>query len=335
MYPKSGSAYKKERESFFRKDLTELYIQWKDCTKYIFQLGDHNCPHRSEDSLYNSSQHLQKGLISHLQVQGLSDNFLNVHGRNVIMYSRITATSKTRIDYIFSNTSSCNYFQYLPVAGLDHCAALARYDINFEIVKEVIPSDRYFQGWVISRFLECDDVFLEQAEFIIRHVFEESRSGDKDPSFYWIKVKSSLISLAKTREKEIKYEKSRKMSVLKGFYSSILKDLEMGKDCLNELDEIKCAMNNVYQKTSRVKIDKMRGLQIVNYTYDINKLQNKRKYEGQTRINEIEISGVKFSGTKDVVHAIQEMIAGEVGTYNDVGMDSPMNVEEQYFLSLI
>ena len=125
------------------------------------------------------------------------------------------------------------------------------------------------------------------------------------------------------------------MSVLKGFYSSILKDLEMGKDCLNELDEIKCAMNNVYQKTSRDKIDKMRGLQIVNYTYDINKLQNKRKYEGQTRINEIEISGVKFSGTKDVVHAIQEMIAGEVGTYNDVGMDSPMNVEEQYFLSLI
>ena len=167
VYPKSGSAYKKERESFFRKDLKELYIQWKDCTKYIFQLGDHNCPHRSEDSLYNSSQHLQKGLISHLQVQGLSDDFLNVHGRNVIMYSRITATSKTRIDYIFSNTSSCNYFQYLPVAGLDHCAALARYDINFEIVKEVIPSDRYFQGWVISRFLECDDVFLEQAEFII------------------------------------------------------------------------------------------------------------------------------------------------------------------------
>ena len=168
VYPRSGSAFKKERESFFREDLTELYIQWKDCTKYIFQLGDHNCTHRLEDSLYNSPQHLQKGLISHLQVQGLSDDFLKVHGENVIMYSRITATSQTRIDYIFSNTSACTYFQYLHMAGFDHSAALARYDINLEISKELIPSDRFFQGWVISRVLECDNGFLQQAEFIIK-----------------------------------------------------------------------------------------------------------------------------------------------------------------------
>ena len=202
--------------------MTELFIQWKDCTKYIFQLGDHNCTHRLEDSLYNSSQHLQKGLVSHLQVHGLSDDFLKVHGDDVIMYSRRTEISQTRIDYIFSNTSACNYFQYLPVVGLDHSAALARYEINFEISKEKIPSDRFFQGWVISRCLENDDDFLEQAEFIIKCVFEESRSGDKDPSFYWIKVKSSLISLAKCREREIRYEKSRKITILKGLYSSII-----------------------------------------------------------------------------------------------------------------
>ena len=32
VYPKSGTAHKAEREKFFREDLTELMIQWKDTT---------------------------------------------------------------------------------------------------------------------------------------------------------------------------------------------------------------------------------------------------------------------------------------------------------------
>ena len=75
VYPKSGAAFKKDRETVFREELTELYVQWKDYTKYIFQVGDHNCTHRMEDSLFNGAQHLQKGLISHLQVHGMSDDF--------------------------------------------------------------------------------------------------------------------------------------------------------------------------------------------------------------------------------------------------------------------
>ena len=59
IYPKSGSSFKKDREVFFREELSELFIQWKDTTKYIYQIGDHNCIHRKEDSLYNSQQHLQ------------------------------------------------------------------------------------------------------------------------------------------------------------------------------------------------------------------------------------------------------------------------------------
>ena len=204
VYPKSGSAFRKEREIFFREELTELFVQWKDNTKYIFQIGDHNCTHRMEDSLYNGAQHLQKALISHLQVQGLSDDFLNVHGNNAIMFSRRTENSETRIDYIFSNSKACIYFQYLSVTGLDHSAALAMYEIDVNVVKEQKPKNRFYRGWVISKCLENDEEFLEQAEFIINHIHDEAIGADKDPSFYWLKLKTALTNLAISREKRYK-----------------------------------------------------------------------------------------------------------------------------------
>ena len=92
VYPKSGSAFKKDRELFFREILCNLFMNWKDSTQYILQAGDHNCIHRALDSLNNSMQHLQPGLVKHLQIQGLSVDFLNVHGNNAVMYSRITPT---------------------------------------------------------------------------------------------------------------------------------------------------------------------------------------------------------------------------------------------------
>ena len=79
VYPKSGSAYKKERECFFREDLNQLMIQWKDDTRYVFQTGDHNCIHRAQDPFQNASQHLQQGLVSHLRTHGISDDFLKLH----------------------------------------------------------------------------------------------------------------------------------------------------------------------------------------------------------------------------------------------------------------
>ena len=56
-----------------------------------------------------------------------------------------------------SNTSSCTYFQYIDMMlGLDHRAILARYDISIDIRKELIPQNKYFSGWVISKNLEFD-----------------------------------------------------------------------------------------------------------------------------------------------------------------------------------
>ena len=45
VYPKSGSAFKNEREKFFREELRTLMMNWKDLTKYVFQTWDHNCTH--------------------------------------------------------------------------------------------------------------------------------------------------------------------------------------------------------------------------------------------------------------------------------------------------
>ena len=140
---------------FFREILCNLMMNWKDHSKYLFQSGDHNCTHRLKDSYHNSAQHLQPGLVKHMKIHGLKDDFVSVHGEDVTMYSRITATSKTRIDYILSNSNSCTYFQYIDMQlGLDHSAIFARYDIPISLQKEFIPKDKFFAGWVIARFLD-------------------------------------------------------------------------------------------------------------------------------------------------------------------------------------
>ena len=121
-------------------------MNWKDSTKYIFQAGDHNCIHRAADSLHNSSQHLQPALVKHLNIHGMSDDFINVHGGDVRMFSRITNTSSTRIDYIFSNSKACIYFQYIDMlAGLDHKVALAKYDIEIS-TKSIFQERNSFLG---------------------------------------------------------------------------------------------------------------------------------------------------------------------------------------------
>ena len=351
VYPKSGSGFKKERETFFREDLCNLMMNWKDSTQYIFQSGDHNCIHRAEDSLHNSGQHMQAGLVKHMQIHGLSDDFLNVHGDDAIMYSRITNTSKTRIDYILSNTNACSYFQYVDMlAGLDHCAVIARYDIPIVVSKEFIPKDSFFSGWVISRCLEVDEVFMKQARFIFQSIKEESDSTGEnldpsileesnlsvrnlDPSFYWLKSKTAITSLAKNRELELKKEVRLKIDVLNGFYSSILKDIQNGLNCFKELDDVKQQMDLIYQERSKTKVDKMRGLEIDDSTYDIHKLQNQKKFENQSRIKEIKIGDTLYKGTPDVVKAIEEKMKSELDPHNDVDFYAPPSPAEEFFLS--
>ena len=334
VYPKSGSAFKKDREVFFREELSDLYTQWKDKTKFIFQMGDHNCTHRMEDSLYNPVQHIQQGLINHLQIYGMADDFLKMHGYDTVIYSRITETSKTRIDYVFSNSNACVYFQYLPVNGLDHRVVLARYELSIEGSRECIPSDRYFNGWSIPKSLENDKEFLSQAQYIIQSIHRDSLgSSDYDPSYHWLKFKTAVVQLACVREKQIRKEVNDRMRLLKGYYSLIIKDIGEGKDCFQELQEVKMKMQKIYTERSREKIDKMRCLQIENHMYDIHTLQNRKKYEAQTKIREIQIDGVNYKGIKDVVKAIQDKIANEVEAYEESNLEDSITAEEDFFLS--
>ena len=336
IYPKSGSGFKQERERFFREELCNLMCIWKDNTKYVLQMGDHNCTHRLEDSLHNSSQHLQAGLVKHIQVHGLSDDFLNVHGKDTIMYSRVTNTSKTRIDYIFSNTKACSYFQYIDMnLGLDHRAAFARYDIPIFSKKEFIPKERYFPGWVISKQLEKDDLFCKEAKEMFQIINEESKmsSENLDPSFYWLKSKITVTKLAKDRERQIYKDENEKFEVLKGFYFSIISDIQKGKDCYVELEDIKKLLDDFYKERSKRKVEIMRGLEIDDLTYDIHKLQKQKKFENQTKIKEIKIGDITYVGTKYVVQAIEDKMKSEVCPYNDLDFNAAPTSQEERFLS--
>ena len=274
-----------------------------------------------------------------MKIHGLKDDFLEVHGSDAIMYSRITPTSKTRIDYIFSNSSSCSYFQYIDMSlGLDHSAMIARYDVAISIRKECIPRDRFFSGWVISRSLEMDDLFLENSRLIFKLVKEELLKNSDvtlDPSFYWLKAKTAIISLAKKREKDLFISENEKIEVLKGFYFSALNDMKNGIDCLKEIDSIKIELDKIYQERSKRKVDKMRGIQINDHSFDIHKLQNQRKYENQRKINEIKIGGKLYSGTENVVTAIEEKMREELEPYSDTDFISPPTKEEEIFLKTL
>ena len=336
VYPKSGSGYKNERETFFREDLCNLMMNWKDTTEFILQSGDHNCIHRLKDSENNAGQHLQPGLIKHMQINGLSDDFINVHGTDVIMYSRITAISKTRIDYVLSNSKKCEYFQYISMVGLDHKAIFARYEIEIQYKKENIPRDRYISNWVISKKLENDQDFQDSCRIACDKMKEEyDCDHDRDPSFIWLKLKTALIGVAKTREKELRDLEYEKYKILKGYYNSILSDIVNGINCYEELEKVKAEMDNHYKRVSNEKINKMRCLEIDDSVYDIHKLQNQRKYEGQKKISEIVIGDRLESGTANVIKCIEDKMRSELESFDTLDINDLATNHELEFLEKI
>ena len=337
VYPPSGTEHKRNREVFFRETLCSLMMNWKDHSKFIIESGDHNCIHRMSDSENNSNQHFQPALVKHLKIHGLSDEFLNIHGQNAIMFSRITNRSKTRIDYVFSNSNKCSYFQYVNSdMGLDHAVIVARFDIPLVTVKTFILRDRYFRGWVVSKNLVNDTEFLSEAKIILDSIEEESmenNSVELDPTFFWLKSKSALKCLAMKRERDMKEEETQHLEVLKGFYSSIVRDIKDGLDCFDELADIKKQLDVVYKKKSVDMVDKMKSLQIDDRIYDIHKLQNQRKYENQGKIKELKIGDRVFRGTEEVVKGIVERMSKELEPHNMDPVDGDPTPAELMFLS--
>ena len=164
---------------------------------------------------------------------------------------------------------------------------------------------------------------------------KEDEDESRDPSFMWLKTKTAIISIAKEREKQISYAEKKKIEVLCGFYCSILSDLQRGVNCLVEFENVVQRMNEVYEARTKKMIDKMRGQEIDDQVYDIHKLQNQRKYESQKKITEIKIGDETFTGTNDVVNAIEENMKLELASHCDTDMNAPLLDEEDEFISKI
>ena len=125
------------------------------------------------------------------------------------------------------------------------------------------------------------------------------------------------------------------MDVLKGFYFSALNDIRNGLDCFQEIESIKSELEKVYKEKSKRKIDKMRGQEIDDHLYDIHKLQNQRRYEHQSKIQEINIGGSIFRGTENVISAIEEKMRMELKSYSDIKLNAPPTQDEEMFLGKI
>ena len=79
----------------------------------------------------------------------------------------------------------------------------------------------------------------------------------------------------------------------------------------------------------------MRGCQIDDFVYDINKLQREKKYENQKKMNEIIINDTLYQGIEQVLEAIQCKMQEELKPFNDVDRDAPPSQEEEQFLNFI
>ena len=337
VYPISGSGFKKDREIFFRETLNNYMMVWKDSTKYILQGGDHNCTHRLVDSLNNQASKFQDGLVKHLSVHGLRDDFLSVHGENEVVYSRITPRSKTRIDYIFSNFSDkCVEFQYLDTQlNFDHKASFAKYDISFNQQKEFFPKNRFFKSWVLPKNLEHDKEFLERVGYIFEDTEEEIMQLEFDNidfSYFWARSKIAIKNIAKERQALIKSQVDERLNVLNFFYHGALVKIREGIDAFEELKEVKTELNSIYKAKSQVAVDNLKGLRIDDQVYDIHKLHNQRNFEKDSKIKEIKIGEKTYSGTIEVVESIAEVMRGELSVGCDKEFDEPATAEESFFL---
>ena len=340
VYAASGSGNKKVRESFFRETLPNLMSIWKDDTKHIVQAGDHNCTQRYADSENVAWQkhHVQQGLLGHMECYGLKDELLNFKGQGIQgIYSRITSVSKTRIDFIMSNTDLCTDFQYLDTEflGLDHKAALAKYSINLgECHKERVPNDSYFSGWVISKQLENDDMFIEMVREAFDELVDEERMCE-DWTYTWMVGKFQIIEIAKERERQIKKRRLERKQTLQIFLRTVLKSIAMGNDRWNEYNRIKADLVKISDKKSEEAVDHLKFDHIKDHMYDIQKLKAQKRYENKGKINSIIIEGTKYEGTENVVTAIKEKLRRDLSKYGNQDWDDPPTASEAFFLNKV
>ena len=276
VYAPSGSGNKKARETLFRESLPNLMSIWKDSTQHFIQAGDHNCTQRYADSenIVWQRHHVQPGLIAQMECFSLRDELFNTRGNDVQgIYSRITNISKTRIDFIMSNTKLCTDFQYLDTdfLGLDHKAALATYNIKFEKeIKERVPKHVFFPGWVISKQLENDESFLNDMKEVFDELLENANE-DEDWTYLWLVGKYQMIELAKQRERQLEKQRLEKKRTLQVFLRTYMRSIANGHDRWEEFYKTRDALVKISAKESEEAVDHLKFDQIKDHLYDVQK----------------------------------------------------------------
>ena len=342
VYAASGSNNKKARETFFRESLPNLMTLWKDQSLHVLQLGDHNCTQRNTDSenVLWQKQHVQPGLKTHMDLFGLKDELLRSRGNNIQgIYSRVTNISKTRIDFILSNTDMCTDFRYIDTdfLNLDHKAAFAEY--SFEIQdqsKERIPNHRFYSGWVISKKLENDLVFLEEVKFIYDEIFNMtdsiSNKEEVDWTYMWLVGKVQLIEVAKRREFELYKEEKDKKYSLQIFLKAILSKIALGQDRWNDYNKIKKDLLKFDKKGSEEAVDLLKFAHIDDHLYDQQKLKNQKQYLSKGKIGKLFIDGIKYTGTKEVLTGLSKKLTSDLSDFSGIPWNEPVTEEEAFFL---
>ena len=342
IYPPSGSEYRKERGTFFNEILVNYMSNWKDQTRFLIQAGDHNCTYRLQDSMNNSQQHIEKNLVKHLRIQGLKDDFVKVNGEQCIEYSRITGRSATRIDYVFSNVKSVKEFIYSQVeveAGkfLDHKAGIVSYDIQLQREGIKIPKKRFFQSWVLQKDILHDEDFIGEVETIVKiakeEIEEEESRSDEEPdiSMYWNIVKEEIRKAARKKEKENILKENGQRNYLEDLYEFLLK--KNGNE--RSIVEVKRKLDDVYRCKAQRILDKCKREVISNGDYDLFNMQKQRKFESESRFDEIRIKGKLHEGTVNIVDAIQEEMVEELHSYDDKNINDPPSDEEEKVLQCL
>ena len=340
VYPKSGTENKKWRETYFRETLPNYMVNWKDHTSFVNQGGDHNATIRLIDSENNQGQHLQEGLIKQLQIFGLKDEYVRLHGNdNPVSFSRITRNSKTRIDIIASNVNKCTEFYYMDAGiGFDHKMGVATYDLDILIEKETIPKHLFVPGWAFPKELQNDDAFFTDAKIICDTIENdvncEEVISDEPINFthYWMELKKKLVCSAKQREREIKKLENARKNYLNLLVQKYIGRIEQGVNCWEEFEKVRKELNEIWHKKAVRSIQRLKCIEVEDHVYDIHKIQKQKKYANKARIRKLNIDGVLFTGTEEVVAGLENKVKHDLEPGNDNDWDDEPSQEELFFL---
>ena len=337
IYPKSGTNNKRIREVFFREDLTDMLVLWKDShSENKIVIGDYNCIHSLHDSLNNKQAHLQPGLVHFMKVHNLKDDYLYLHKNLPQAYSRITNRSATRIDLALSNISNlCTRFEYISYHGLDHKMILCEYSIPISVIHP--KHENFHFEWRINKDLMDDEIFINGFKSYLTQIDNTllRMGATLNPAYVWFIIKTSLIDWAKICHKQIVRKKRDHYFRIMQYYQMALLDIRNGTDCKEELNQIIGELNNFYRSKVRAIIDTAKYLEVKDDTFDIVKKQKEMKYIGGSKIDRIKIDNQVYNTDLEIINQVEKKMREELEHNSKKGIDDGWNDEDLQFLKYL